>query len=88
LRAEGFSCVLEVLYEGLGISKLQFFIKKRFKKFSAVFFSILCHQNLGSGTRSGFTRYLILLNPDPDSINPDEEHLKGDLVTKYVGVCS
>jgi hypothetical protein len=28
LRAEGFSCSLSVLYEGLGISKLQFLIKK------------------------------------------------------------
>jgi hypothetical protein len=27
LRDEDFSCSLEVLYEGLGISKLQFFIK-------------------------------------------------------------
>jgi hypothetical protein len=26
LRAEGFSCNLDVLYGGLGISKLQFFI--------------------------------------------------------------
>jgi hypothetical protein len=29
LRAEGFSCSLDVLYGGLGISKLQFLIKKR-----------------------------------------------------------
>jgi hypothetical protein len=28
LRAESFSCSLGVLYGGLGISKLQFFIKK------------------------------------------------------------
>jgi hypothetical protein len=28
LRAEGFSCCLGVLYGGLGISKLQFLIKK------------------------------------------------------------
>jgi hypothetical protein len=28
LRAEGFSCSLGVLYAGLGISKLQFLIKK------------------------------------------------------------
>jgi hypothetical protein len=27
LRAEGFSCSLDVLYGGLGISKLQFLIK-------------------------------------------------------------
>ncbi len=36
LRAEGFSCSLDVLYGGLGISKLQFLIKKK-KKNSAVF---------------------------------------------------
>jgi hypothetical protein len=30
LRAEGFSCSLDVLYGGLGINKLQFLIKKRF----------------------------------------------------------
>jgi hypothetical protein len=28
LRAEGFSCSLSILYGGLGISKLQFLIKK------------------------------------------------------------
>ncbi len=28
LRAEGFSCSLGVLYEGLGISELQFLIRK------------------------------------------------------------
>jgi hypothetical protein len=29
LRAEGFSCSMDVLYGGLRISKLQFLIKKR-----------------------------------------------------------
>ncbi len=38
LRAEGFSCGLDVLYGGLGISKLQFLIKKRYKKMSACIF--------------------------------------------------
>jgi hypothetical protein len=39
-RAEGFSCSLDVLDVGLGISKLYFLIQKRNKKnFSAVFFS-------------------------------------------------
>jgi hypothetical protein len=47
LRAEGFSCSLGVLYGGLGISKLQFLIKKIEIKFLAVnFFSILGHQTL------------------------------------------
>ena len=38
LRAEGFSCSLGILYEGLGISKLQFFIKNIKQKFPAVNF--------------------------------------------------
>jgi hypothetical protein len=38
LRAEGFSCHLDVLYEGVAISKLQFLIKKGYNKFSAVLF--------------------------------------------------
>jgi hypothetical protein len=51
LRAEGFSCSLGVLYGGLGISKLQFLIKKIEIKFPAlIFFSILGYQ---------------ILNPDP-----------------------
>jgi hypothetical protein len=45
LRAENFSCSLGVLYGGLGISKLQFLIKKIKIKFPAYFFSILGHQN-------------------------------------------
>jgi hypothetical protein len=35
LRAEGFSCSLWVFHGGLGISKLQFLIKKIYKKFSS-----------------------------------------------------
>ncbi len=38
-RTEGFSCSLGVLYGGLGISKLQFLIKKIKIKFPAVNFS-------------------------------------------------
>ncbi len=42
LRAEGFSCSLDVLYVGLGISKLQFLIKQIKMKFPAVnFFQFL-----------------------------------------------
>jgi hypothetical protein len=38
LRAEGFSCTFDVLEGGLGIRKLQFFIKKiKIKKFSSSF---------------------------------------------------
>ncbi len=40
MRAEGFSCTLDVLYGGLGISKIEIFDhKKIIKKFSAVNFS-------------------------------------------------
>jgi hypothetical protein len=38
LRAEGFSCSFSVLYGGLGISKLQFLIKKIEIKFPAINF--------------------------------------------------
>jgi hypothetical protein len=59
LRAEGFSSSLGVLYGGIGISKLQFLIKKIEIKFPTInfykFFSILGHQTLdpdpGSGIR-------------------------------------
>jgi hypothetical protein len=54
LRAEGFSCSLGVLYGGLGISKLQFLIKKKEIKFPAInFFSILGHQTLDPDPESG-----------------------------------
>ncbi len=55
LRAEGFSCSLDVLYGGLAISsKLQILFKKETKKFSTVFFSsIFGHQNPGSRSISG-----------------------------------
>jgi hypothetical protein len=75
LRAEGFSCSLGVLFGGLGISKLQFLIKKIEIKFPAInFFSILGHQtldpdpgsgsairkNAGSGSASGSALTLLL----------------------------
>ncbi len=37
-KAEGFSCSLDVLYGGLGISKLLFLIKKDFKQFQLYIF--------------------------------------------------
>jgi hypothetical protein len=44
LRAEGFSCSLDVLHGGIGKSKWQFLIKKmRMKKlFMELHFSVLC----------------------------------------------
>ncbi len=59
LRAEGFSCSLGVLYGGLGISKLQFLIKKIEVKFPAKsFFNFRSsnpgiRKNAGSGSVSG-----------------------------------
>jgi hypothetical protein len=54
LRAEGFFCSLNALYGGLGVgtTKLQFLIPK---KFNFKIFFIFGHQNPGSG-----------LEPDPD----------------------
>jgi hypothetical protein len=52
-RAEGFSCSLDVLYGGLGISKLQCLIRKGRKIQLYFFSSVFGHQNPGSG--SGFT---------------------------------
>ncbi len=59
LRADGFSCSLGVLYGGLGISKLQFFIKKIEIKFPAINFFNFRSSNPGSG--SGIR----IRNPDP-----------------------
>jgi hypothetical protein len=53
LRAEGFSCSLGVLYGGLGISKLQFLIKKIKIKFLVVHFFNLDHQTLDPDPESG-----------------------------------
>jgi hypothetical protein len=63
LRAEGFSCSLGVLYGGLGISKLQFLIKKIEIKFPfKFFFSILGHQTLDPDPQLEK-----MLDPDPQS---------------------
>jgi hypothetical protein len=61
LRAEGFSCSLGVLYGGLGISKLQFLIKKNRNQISSYkFFSILGHQTLDPDPQLEK-----MLDPDP-----------------------
>ncbi len=52
LRAESFSCSLGVLYGGLGISKLQFLIKKIKIKFPAVNFSNFRSLTLDPGSGS------------------------------------
>jgi hypothetical protein len=50
---EDFSCCLDVLYGGLGITKMEFLIKKYHS--SCKFFQIFCHQNPGSGYGSALT---------------------------------
>jgi hypothetical protein len=55
LRAEGFSCGLNALCRGLGIA---FFILKKYQIFgSCKYFSILGHQNPGSGSDPDPGRY-------------------------------
>jgi hypothetical protein len=54
-KAEGFSCSLDVLYGGLGISKLQFLIQKMKKNVQLLFFFNFWSSNPGSG-----------MDPDPD----------------------
>ncbi len=62
LRAEGFSWSLDVLYGGLGISKLQFLIKKVLHFFVATvnFFQSFGHLNPRSGLDSDPDRYSAL----------------------------
>ncbi len=68
MRAKGFSCSLDVLYGGLGISKLQFFDQKKINFFSYVFFK---KKNFGHQTLDPDLVSLELL--DPDSLNPDPQ---------------
>jgi hypothetical protein len=66
LRTEGFFYNLDILYGGLGIGKLQFLIKKKYKKiFSCNFFQFLVIKALdpywsptsNSGSGSGKNEY-------------------------------
>jgi hypothetical protein len=72
LGDEGFSCSLDVLYEGLEISKLQFLIKEKYlKNLLAVFFlQFLVIKTLDPDPDS-----LEMLDPDPyqDSMSPDPQ---------------
>jgi hypothetical protein len=72
--------VLDVLYEGLGISKLQFLIQKR-KKIQLHFFSSdFGHQSLGSGLDPD-PDSCEMLDSDPKSINPDQQlRFSGDFL--------
>ncbi len=70
LRAEGFSCSLDVLYGGLGISKLKFLIQKFSYFFSTVnfFSSIFGHQIVDPDIKPN------VLVADPESMNPNPKH--------------
>ncbi len=70
MRAEGFSCSLDVLYGGLSISKLQFLIKKRKKSFSCICFIFWFSKPRPYPDPDS----LEMLDPDPDSMNPDPQH--------------
>jgi hypothetical protein len=67
-RPEGFSCGLDVLYEGPKISKLQFLITKINKKFSAVLFlQLLVIKTLDPDPEpEPYPESLAMLDPDPD----------------------
>ncbi len=85
LRAKGYSCSLEVLYGGLGISKLQFLIKKYQNFFSCKFFPYFGHKTLDPdldrySAMKCWIRIQIsiqheMLDPDLESINPDPKQL-------------
>ncbi len=72
MRAEGFFCSLDVPYGGLGISKLQFFILKKYiKNFRCIFFKFLV---IKTQDPEPDLLEMIDLDPDPDSMNPDIQH--------------
>jgi hypothetical protein len=62
LRAEGFSCSLNVLYGGLGINKLQYLINKVKQIFSRNFFNMWSSK---PWIRIGIQPKMLDLDPDP-----------------------
>ncbi len=77
MRAEGFSCSLDILYAGLVIRKLRLSIKKYIKKFVAVAFSTSVINTLDADWIQIRIRFGIqpkMLDPDPESMNPDPKH--------------
>ncbi len=73
LRVEGFSCSLDVFYEGVGISKFKCFIKKRFNKNVQLYFF-----NFWSSNPDPYPDSLEMLDldpyPGPYSMNPDPQY--------------
>jgi hypothetical protein len=69
LRDEDFSCNFDVLYKGLRINKMQFFIKINVKNFvSNNFCSIFGHQNFGSRSASA-SESALSKNAEPVFLN-------------------
>ncbi len=66
LRAEVFPCSLDVIYGGLGISKLQFFVSKNWKKISNFFSAVNFFQFLFIKTLERYRIQPKMLDPDPD----------------------
>ncbi len=74
LRTEDSSCSLEILYGGLGISKFKFLIKKISNFFSCGIFPIFFLLKHWIRIRIGIQPKM--LDPNPESINPDSKHWK------------
>ncbi len=79
MRAEGFSCSLDVLREGLGISKFQFLIRNRYKKFQLYFVLIFLVIKILDPDPEPDSLEMLGPDPDPDSMNPDPQHCYYDL---------
>ncbi len=83
MRAEGFFYNLDILYGGLGIDKLQFLIKKKYRKFfsAVIFFQFLVIKALDPD----WIRIRIGLqpqtpDPDPEKMNTDPQPWKQDII--------
>ncbi len=71
LRAEGFFCSLNVLYRGLGKSKLQFLIKNTIFFSAANFFWFWVIKTLDPDSNWYSAK---MLDSDLEKINPDPKH--------------
>ncbi len=87
LRAEGFFFSLEVLYGVLGISNLQFLIKKRRKKFNCTFLNLSSKPWIRIPYPDPDSLEMLDPDPylDPDSMNPDSQHWSPDPNSKKSG---
>jgi hypothetical protein len=63
LSAKGFSCSLDALYRGLGISKLQSLVKKREEIFALVFFNFMF---IKTADPNPVADSLEMLDPEPE----------------------